>query len=197
MNWKKWRDVLKGFLGRGTCPYQFSFILSSFLRRFILTPETLAERLHLDKTSRVLELGPGPGYFSVEIASRLPQGHLVLFDIQAEMLQKARRKLQAAGHSNTAYMQGSAEALPCPADTFDIAFLIAVLGEVPDAGRCLQSLYRVMCPGGLLSITEQPGDPDFQPLATVRALAEGYGFEWVKSFGQGKNYTANFRKPRG
>lgn len=50
MNLKKWRDVLKGFFGRGTCPYQLSFILSSFLRRFILTPEALAERLHVKKT---------------------------------------------------------------------------------------------------------------------------------------------------
>ena len=59
---------------------------------------------------------------------------------------------------------------------------------------CLQDLYRTLRPGGLLSLTEQPGDPDFLPLPTVRALAEQQGFEFVESYGRGKNYTANFRK---
>ncbi|RLF40416.1 MAG: methyltransferase type 11, partial [Thermoplasmata archaeon] len=74
-------------------------------------------------------------------------------------------------------------------------FLVAVLGEVSDPAACLEGIYRTLRPSGLLSITEQPGDPDFLPLSVVRALAEQQGFEFVESYGKKKNYTANFRKP--
>jgi hypothetical protein len=46
----------------------------------------------------------------------------------------------------------------------------------------------------LLSLTEQPGDPDFVALSDVRGLVEGVGFRFEKVYGGGKNYTANFRK---
>jgi hypothetical protein len=47
-----------------------SFSLAFSLRRLIHSPETLAERLHLAVSSRVLELGPGPGYLSTEVGCR-------------------------------------------------------------------------------------------------------------------------------
>ncbi|NOZ28553.1 MAG: class I SAM-dependent methyltransferase [Chloroflexi bacterium] len=195
MNWREWKSTIKGFFGRGTYPHQLSFVLGSALRRLVLSPGELAGRLHLDATSRVLEVGPGPGYFSVEVARRIPQGRLELIDLQREMLEKARRRLQAAGACNAGFTQGDARTLPFAGMTFDVAFLVAVLGEVPDPAACLRGIHRVLRPGGLLSITEQPGDPDALPLPTVRGLAERAGFEFVESFGRGKNYTANFRKP--
>jgi len=85
--------------------------------------------------------------------------------------------------------------LPFDESRFDVVFLVAVLGEVSNKERCLGAIYRVLKPSGLLSITEQPGDPDFLPLPIVRSLAEKQGFEFVESYGRKKNYTANFRKP--
>ena len=159
--------------------------------------EELVDRLHLSETARVLEVGPGPGYFSVEIARRLPHGHLELFDLQKEMLEKTHRRLATAGLRNVGFTQGDACNLPYSENQFDVVFLVAVLGETPHPAACLQGIYRALRPGGLLSITEQPGDPDFVPLPTVRALAEPQRFELVESYGRGKNYSANFRKPEG
>jgi ubiquinone/menaquinone biosynthesis C-methylase UbiE len=195
MGLKEWKAAIKGFFGRGLFPHQLSFLLGSALRRFVLSPEELADRLHLSQAARVLELGPGPGYFSVEIAHRLPRGRLELFDLQREMLKQARRRLERAGMSNVGFTRGDAVHLPFSEKQFDVVFLVAVLGEVADSAACVQDIYRTLRPGGLLSITEQPGDPDFLPLSTIRALAERAGFEFVERFGHGKNYTANFRKP--
>ncbi len=191
----KGKQILQGFFGRGICPYQLSFVLDSSLRRFILSPRELADRLHIKKDSRVLEVGPGSGYFSVEIARRIPRGHLELFDLQSEMLEKARLKIERAGLNNVGFTRGDAVNLPFKEGEFDIVFLVAVLGEVSDRVLCLRSIYRVLRPSGLLSITEQPGDPDFLPLSVVRSLAEEQGFEFIESYGRKKNYTANFIKP--
>lgn len=196
MSVKRWLAVLKNFAGRGACPQELSSTLDLPLRRLILTPEELAERLHLAATSRVLEVGCGPGYFSVEVARRIPQGRLELFDVQREMVQKARRKLDRAGVGHVGYTQGDARTLPFADACFDVAFLVTVLGEVPDPAACLRDLHRLLRPGGWLSITEQPGDPDYQPLSVVRALAEQQGFTFVETYRKRwRHYTTNFQKP--
>ncbi len=194
MRWKDFKDILKRGAGRGTCPHQLAFLLEFGLRRFILSPETLAERLELEEAARVLELGPGPGYFSGAVARRVPKGFLLLVDLQREMLQKVRGKLAESGLGNLGFVQADAAALPVAGGAWDCVFLVAVLGEVSDARSCVREIYRALRPGGLLSVTEQPGDPDFVALPEARRLIEGVGFRFEKVFGGGKNYTASFRK---
>jgi ubiquinone/menaquinone biosynthesis C-methylase UbiE len=194
MGWAEFKDILKRGAGRGTCPHQLAFLLESGLRRFILSPERLAERLELKEASTVLELGSGPGYFSRAVARRIPRGYLMLVDLQSEMLQKARGKLAGAGLENVGFVQANGAALPVPSGAWDCVFLVAVLGEVSDPRSCLREIYRVLRPGGLLSLTEQPGDPDFIALPEARALVEGVGFRLERVDGGGKNYTASFRK---
>jgi len=194
LRWAEFKDVARRGLGRGICPHQLSFLLESGFRRLILSPETLADRLELKQDARVIELGPGPGYFSRAVARRIPKGCLLLVDLQREMLHKAGKKLQKSGLRNVAFVQANGSALPIPSDAADCVFLVAVLGEVVDSRACLREIHRALRPGGLLSITEQPGDPDFVPLPNARELAESVGFRFEKVYGGGKNYTASFRK---
>ena len=175
-------------------PHQMSFILELPLRRLLVSPAQVADRLHLKQDSRVLEVGCGSGVYSVEVARRVPAGHLELFDLQPEMLERARRKIDAAGLADVVgYTQGDARELRFPPGSFDVAFLVAVLGEVPEPRECLRALRRVLRPGGLLSITEHLPDPDFSRLSTLRALVEGEGFDFEEHFGPPWSYTANFR----
>lgn len=195
----KLKDLLRAIqhrVGRdGAYPHQLAFVLLLPLRRLFITPQRLADRLHLHSDARVLELGPGPGYFSVQVAQRIPQGYLLLADIQPEMLQKARRRLARAGKEQVGYVQANAIRLPLAEGVFDIAFLVTVLGEVPDPRACLRELHRVLRPQGLLSITEHPIDPDFIPLVELRALAEEAGFQCEQVYCErGRSYTANLIK---
>lgn len=177
-------------------PHQMAFILESPLRSLLVTPSQLADRLHLTESATVLEVGCGSGVFSVEVARRLPRGHLELYDLQPEMLEKARRKIEAAGLAGVVgYTQGDASRLALPAAAFDVAFMVAVLGEVPEPRACLAALHGAIRPGGLLSITEHLPDPDFSRFSTLRALVEAEGFEFVERFGPAWAYTANFRRP--
>src|SRR5262245_24054322 len=132
MNVAKWKDVWSRFSGRGTYPHQLAVLLLFPLRRIILSPEQLVRHLHLTRTSRVLEVGPGPGFFSIDVARALPEGRLELVDIQLEMLQKARGRLRRAGVRNAGCTRANAVTLPFRSGAFDAAFLVAVLGEVPD-----------------------------------------------------------------
>ena len=86
-------------------PHELSFMIDTPARRLVLRPGALAERLCLSPSDTVLEVGCGPGYFSVEVARRLPRGHLQLVDVQHEMLQRARTKLSSAERPYAAPVQ--------------------------------------------------------------------------------------------
>jgi tRNA A58 N-methylase Trm61 len=81
-------------------------MLNNPLRRSVANPAHKVEALGLTGSEHVLEVGPGPGFYSVEIARRLAYGRLDLFDIQPEMLDKARRQLERAGFRDVGYTTG-------------------------------------------------------------------------------------------
>lgn len=182
-----WMDtVLRQTRRAGSFPYphQAAFFLDLPIRRLVANPARLADALALTGSETVLELGPGSGFFSVEVAGRLPEGRLELFDIQPEMLDKARRKLDRAGHHNVGFHTGDADAgLPFHDDTVDVAFSVSVIGEVPDKTGCLRSLGRVVKPGGSLVFLEAFPDPDRLSEAELRELAEPEGFSFRDSTG--------------
>lgn len=194
MSLAKWRDIWRRFSGRGTYPHELAGLLLVPLRRMALSPEALVGQLHLTPTSRVLEVGPGPGFFSIEVARAIPQGRLELFDIQREMLLKARRRLMAAGLRNAGCTEGNAVHLPYQSGTFDVAFLVAVLGEVPDPAACLVSIANVLRPGGRLSVAELPGDPDVLTVEQLRNLAAGTGLAFIESARVSRSVITSFRK---
>ena len=177
-------------------PHQATFILDNPLRRAMMKPASIIERVGLTGSEHVLELGPGPGFFSAEIARRLTYGRLDLFDIQPEMLEKARRRLERAGFGDVGFTAGEAsEGFPFPDNTFDLAFLAAVIGEVPDQQACIRSLGRVLKPGGRLVFLEMFPDPDRLSVRELRDLAEPEGFDFIETSGSRWKDIVTFQKP--
>ena len=101
------------------------------------------DRFNLDEGDTALELGPGPGYFSIE-ASRMigPTGRLLCLDIQPGMAVILRERLRAEG-SDGQLVVGDAIQLPLAGGSVDKAFLVAMLGEIPDRPAALAELRRV------------------------------------------------------
>ncbi|MBD3406137.1 MAG: methyltransferase domain-containing protein [Candidatus Lokiarchaeota archaeon] len=183
------KKIVRSFFGKGVCPYQFSFGLLNPFRRFILSPSELVNRLNLMSDSRILELGPGPGYFSREISNRVDNGQHIMADIQKEMLEKVRSRL--GSNNRTGFIQANGEKMPFLDKTFDVVFLVAVLGEIPDKLMCLKEINRILTDNGLLSITEQPGDPDSLTTKEILEIAELAGFRQRRIYGKGSNFTLN------
>ena len=161
-------------------------------RRFIQSPTRMVERMALLRTDRVLEIGCGPGYFSRAIADAVPEGSLVLFDLQVEMLELARQRLLDL--ANIEFIQGDASSMPFPDASFDAALLVLVLGEVPDQEGCIAEVARVLRRGGGVTFAESRRDSDFIPLEKLQARAEKHGLALAERRGPGWEYTARFRR---
>jgi ubiquinone/menaquinone biosynthesis C-methylase UbiE len=175
------------------CPAALSWLVDNPLRRRYMRP--VLDRIGIRPGERVLELGPGPGTFTVGAALRAgAEGRLIAVDIQPEMIDQVEKRVQQAGLTNVETHVASAYELPIVDQSVDRAFLITVLPEIPDRARALAELRRVLRPGGVLSITEEFYDPDYLFLPETTGLVEAAGCRLVEHFGNLWAYTANFRK---
>jgi ubiquinone/menaquinone biosynthesis C-methylase UbiE len=161
--------VVRQRRGPSACPYSQRYSLD--LPHPTVTRTRLREMLSPEPGQRVLEVGPGTGYYALHAARWLePEGTLELLDIQQEMLDHTMRRVRALGISNVVPTRGDAQALPYPDDHFDAAYLVATLGEVPDKGRALRELRRVLKRGGRLVVGEVLLDPHRMSFDELRRL---------------------------
>jgi ubiquinone/menaquinone biosynthesis C-methylase UbiE len=187
-------DAWARVTGRGVFPVEYASTLLTPWRRLIFSPSKLVRIMKLRPSDQVLEIGCGPGYFSPAVAKFLSRGKLTLFDYQDGMLDIAEGQLKKRGLTNFSRHQGDAKALPFADNSFDVAFMVTVLGEVGDVDATLREALRVIKPGGRLSITEQFGDPDFVSRRVLKENAVAAGLAFEKSYGPRFFYTCNFRK---
>ena len=175
------------------CPAALARLVDNPVRQRYMRP--VPDRVGIQPGECVLELGPGPGFFTVEAARRAgPAGRLIAVDIQPKMIARLDQRLQQAGVTNVETHVASAYELPVDDASLDRAFLVTVLPEIPDSRRALAELHRALKPGGVLSITEEFLDPDY-PLAseTIRRV-EAAGFHLAERFGNFWLYTLNFER---
>jgi ubiquinone/menaquinone biosynthesis C-methylase UbiE len=164
------------------CPYGQRFWVEA--PHPFITRERLREALAPRPGERVLEVGPGTGYYTLDVAEWLgPDGRLDIFDLQQEMLDHTMRRADERGLATITPTQGDARELPYPDDTFDAAFLITVLGEVPDQNAALRELARVLKPGGRLVVGELFGDPHWVAPEALRRRGERAGMTFERRVG--------------
>jgi SAM-dependent methyltransferase len=174
------------------CPYGLRFTLD--LPHPSVTRSRLCETLSPEPGQRVLEVGPGIGYFALHVARWLePRGTLEILDVQQEMLDHTMRRARALGVSNIVPTRGDAQALPYPDSHFDSAYLVATLGEVPDKERALRELRRVLKPHGRLVVGEVFLDPHRVSFDELRRLTEAVELYHERARKGTLGYFAAFR----
>jgi SAM-dependent methyltransferase len=143
-----------------TCPVWIGYLLASPVRRLFENPNTLV--LPLVKPGyRVLELGPGLGFFTVPVAKAVQAGgKVVCVDVQGTMLARLGKRLDRRG------LRDRVELRQCSHDdlglaneyqTCDLALALHVVHETPSPSATIRTLAACLKPGGQLLLVEPSG----------------------------------------
>jgi len=131
---------------------------------------------------KVLDLAGGTGDLAIKQAQRVgDSGHVVLADINAAMLREGRDRILDKGLVNRiSTSQCNAEILPFEDNSFDCITIAFGLRNVTDKAKALQSMRRVLKPGGRLCVLEF-SRPLYQPLEKVYDF---YSFKILPKLGE-------------
>jgi SAM-dependent methyltransferase len=175
------------------CPYSQRFWVEA--PHPLITRARLREILDASSGERILEVGPGTGYYTLDVAEWVkPNGEVDILDLQPEMLDHTMRRAGERGLANVTPTQSDATSMPYEDAAFDAAFLVTVMGEIPDQDAALRELARVLKPGGRLVVGELLGDPHYVRLAPLRLRATGVGLAFDRRVGNALGYFARFAK---
>jgi len=173
--------------------------LDSNVRRWLQPPDKIIERSGIKQGMTALDLGCGSGAYTAFVARVVgEQGKVYAIDIQPAMLQQLERKLARPENQdikNIELKQASAYHLPFEDGSLDLVYMVTVLQEIPDRGRALREIKRVLKPGGILTVTEFLPDPDYPLRSTTIKICQRGGFILDDNQGNLWNYTVRFRKP--
>jgi ubiquinone/menaquinone biosynthesis C-methylase UbiE len=190
------------------CPYGQRFWVEA--PHPVITRARLQEVLAPQPGERILEIGPGTGYYTLDMAAWVggtarsdsadsqesaadanPAGGTVeIFDLQQEFLDHVMRRAAERGLRNVVPTQGDATALPYDDSSMDAVVLTAVLGEIPDRAAALREIHRVLEANGRLIVGEIFGDPHYTSLSSLRLQAAAVGLTYEAHSGNRLAYFA-------
>jgi len=177
------------------CPYSQRFWVAA--PHPVITRERLHGVLEPMAGERVLEIGPGTGYYTLELAAWVGhEGAVEILDVQQEMLDHTIRRARERGLWNVNPTRGDARELPYEDDSFDAAILVTVLGEIPDQDAALREVARVLKPRGRLIVGELFGDPHMVTTRSLERRADGAGLRLSRRSGPPLGYFARLEPAR-
>ena len=169
------------------CPYGQRFWVEA--PHPIITRERLRSVLRPEPGERILEIGPGVGYYTLDMAGWVgPEGTIEIFDLQQEFLDHVGKRAAERGLTNINPIQGDATALPYEDASMDAVVLTAVLGEIPDPVAALRQVQRVLKPSGRLIVGELFGDPHFTTRSALKRQAGEADLTWQAHSGTWLGY---------
>lgn len=129
-----------------------------------------------------LDVAGGSGDIATLLARKVGRtGHVILSDINGEMLAQGRNRLIDEGLLNTVdCIQANAECLPFQDNLFDIITIAFGLRNVTDKARALASMYRVLKPGGKLMVLEFSKPT----LPLLKSIYDAYSFHILPKVGE-------------
>jgi arsenite methyltransferase len=112
----------------------------------------------------VIDLGCGAGIDTL-LAARLvsPGGRAIGLDTLPEMLEQGQAIAREGGITNVAWLRGELESIPLPDAGVDVAISNGVLNLSPRKGRAMAEIFRVLRPGGRISLADIVLDEELPP----------------------------------
>jgi ubiquinone/menaquinone biosynthesis C-methylase UbiE len=130
---------------------------------------------HLTDNANVLEVAPGPGYFSIELA-KMGNYNITGMDISADFIEICKANAERE-NVNINFLQGNVSSMVFEDNTFDFIFCSAAFKNFKDPVTALCEMYRVLKNSGIALIVDMNHDVSKETLAKEAAKISKNGFE--------------------
>ncbi len=138
------------------CPAERAGMLDNKIRRWIQSPQKILAP-YIEKGMVVLDIGCGPGFFSIDMAKMVGKtGRVIAADLQERMLEKVKTKIQATELQHRITLHKCEENKIGVSEHVDFVLLFYVIHEVPNIGAFFSEIEAILKPNGQVFMVEPP-----------------------------------------
>ncbi|MHB8808991.1 MAG: class I SAM-dependent methyltransferase [Desulfobulbaceae bacterium] len=158
------------------CPVSHAGTLDNRLRRWVQDPRQILAPI-IKEGMTVLDLGCGPGFFTLEIARMVgPSGRVIASDLQEGMLEKIRAKIRGTDLAPRIILHRCREDRVGVTEKADFVLAFYMVHEVRDQGAFYREVGSILKPGGQVLVVEPPLHVSKKAFAATLNTAEAAGF---------------------
>jgi len=158
------------------CPVEKAGLLDFAFRRLLQNPGRIL-RPHIREGMTVLDLGCGPGFFTLEMARLVgSSGKVTAADLQQGMLGKVKAKIRNTPLADRIQFHLSLADKIGLQGKFDFILVFYMLHEVPDPGAFLQEIRALLNPSGKVLLAEPKWHVTREEFMEAIAVMERAGF---------------------
>jgi ubiquinone/menaquinone biosynthesis C-methylase UbiE len=162
------------------CPAEFAGTLDNPLRRIIHNPGKILASF-ITKGMTVIDLGCGPGYFTIDLARLVGEGGKVIAaDLQQEMLDRVIRKIKGTDLESRILIHKCQDDKTGLSEKADFVLAFWMIHEVPDRQRLFGELKSILKSGGRILIIEPKIHVTGKSFRKMILLLESAGFAIIE-----------------
>lgn len=162
------------------CPVQRAGSLDNIIRRWLQNPRKIL-RPYIEEGMTVLDLGCGPGFFSIDMAKMVGKsGRVIASDLQEGMLQKVKAKIKGTELEERITLQKCEENKIGISEHVDFVLLFYMVHEVPNKEEFFNEIGTILRPNGQVLIVEPPFHVSKSAFEEIVRKARDVGFSDVE-----------------
>ena len=161
------------------CPPWASVFLATKLRKLFQDPKKILSP-YIKKDMQVLDVGCGPGFFTIEISKLLNgTGKVIGADLQEEMLLKVKEKIEKLKLNNIKLHKTEKDSLNLN-EKVDFILVFYMLHEIPNQKNFLNELSDALNDDGKILISEPKFHVNKESFKKSLELIKDAGFEIIE-----------------
>ncbi|WP_116105793.1 class I SAM-dependent methyltransferase [Lewinella sp. IMCC34191] len=176
----------KYYLGR-----EISHVMGHFAADWLERPEREEEEnvsqaianMEIQPDEEIADIGAGSGYYTFRMAQKVPQGKVYAVDIQPEMLDLMRTRIEREGIENVELIRGTESSPELEANSIDLAIMVDVYHELAYPREMMQNIVGALRPGGRFVLLEYRMEDPTVPIKTLHKMSEEQAVREMEAVG--------------
>ncbi len=146
-------------------------------------PDIVLQAMELNPTDVVADIGAGTGYFTFRIAERVPKGKVYAVDIQPEMLNFIKERMQEKRMPNIIPTLGAEQNPNLPENSLDKVLLVDAYHEFEYPYEMMQAIFKSLKVGGRVIQVEYRAEDEAVPIKPLHKMGEAQAKKEMQAVG--------------